>query len=704
MKLISNNHSNLICIEHSEMSEAYALANNLSIDSADRYLRKKKSMGTKGFGFMKEPEKGVKTLYSWNEMKDQYRAMVKNWLRKRTGCKHEDHEHCDCGNPATYLMKEPVRESIKIDDKAVKYFLAYRYDGPSGKDRLPYESVTKYAMAAGIFNEVARSNEDKKNLIKKRFNMDIAQYYINVLEICKELIAQGKLSGKFPTSYQRFITACNEYSKEGYNYLLPAALGNQAAAKVLDNDLSSDVLLSFIEHPNQYDDVMCAYLYNKWANENSYKIISPASVGIWRRKKESEIVISREGNEAFNERFIKQVKGIKPKQPLFLAECDDYNLNYYYTNPDLTTGESRDYQRYVSYIVADSAFGLVLGKCYRNAQSPTVDMVKLAWIDAMYYIRRLTATRNGESQWYLPFEVKADGWQKDVMHPYFKSIGKFVMAGHGNKHRGYIEQLFGSPHAKRAEKLAAHKEINYNGNNVTAAHWGVNVEALKLHTKDRPLIGDEAETQLERFFHYMQKMPGFTRNNMEEKSREAQWLEAWNQLSLEQKRPISDEQFLLTFGFCHQPKNGELNRITNRGIEPQINNIRYSYDLPDTNMLLKFNGAKVNVYYDPYDMSRVLVTNNEDIRFIAQSAVLHPRALQDATIGSRTALNMVLSEKKEQVKRVAAKADGRRERIGLELIDAEAVMLGGMMVKELKNKTEQVFLEQRHSYDALDQM
>lgn len=68
-------------------------------------------------------------------------------------------------------------------------------------------------------------------------------------------------------------------------------------------------------------------------------------------------------------------------------------------------------------------------------------------------------------------------------------------------------------------------------------------------------------------------------------------------------------------------------------------------------MYEKLRGAKVEVIYDPMDMSRVLCTNHDDIRFIAQTAQLTPRAIHDHYTGSRTFLNAILAEKQNRLKK-----------------------------------------------------
>ncbi|MEP7317115.1 MAG: Mu transposase C-terminal domain-containing protein, partial [Panacibacter sp.] len=209
------------------------------------------------------------------------------------------------------------------------------------------------------------------------------------------------------------------------------------------------------------------------------------------------------------------------------------------------------------------------------------------------------------------------------------------------------------------------------------------------------LVGSEAEQQIESFFHRVRTMPDMTRENLNAPSKEQQFLDKWKTLTEEQKRPITEERFLLTFGIKHEPHGRQIT-ITNRGVEPQINGVKYSYDLPDYKNMMHFIGEKVNVFYDPYDMSRVLVTNGKDIRFIATNAILHPRALQDTYANSRHMLNIILSEKREQVKTVAAKAAARRSTLD-NIYDTEAVLLAPYMTKELKNNVEDHYIN--HSAD-----
>lgn len=589
------------------------------------------------------------------------------------------------GNVYEYVVKQPIKSLLKVDAQAQTFFTGYRF-GENNKSALAPKKVKQYIRAAQWLTMLNEAASNKK-IIKKELGINIPTLYKHVGELMeiekkngsiKEYEGNEQLAGDFGTSYDRIIRKQKAFKEEGYSLLIDKMYGNQLASKVSD-ELAEAKLLSLLNDNQQQDDVMVCMLYNMWAHASGYKTITPATVGARKRSNEFYLTTGREGNSAFNEKFIRQVKGMRPSTPLMFVEHDDNNLDFLFQDK-----EGYAFNRYVSVVVTDSYCDLVLGKSYIQSSSPIQEQVYHAYLDAMYYIRSLTGG------WYMPFEIKSDKGAGSTLIPFYKKMGNYIPAGHGNKHRGYIEQFFGSPHWKRSQKLVS--EGNWNGNNMTAKYRGVNEDELRLNAKNRPMIGEEAETQIETFFHALRHMPAFTRENMNAPSKEAQWLEAWNKLTIEQKQPITDEQFLLIFGIKHQPQ-GRTITITNRGIEPQICNTKYSYDLPEQWMYSDLIGEDVSVYFDPFDMSRVLVTNEKDIRFIATTAQLSPRALEDTYTGSRTYLNAVLTNKKEQVNKVTKKVQKLKELVPANY-EAQALLQGGMLVKGIKNQAEQKAIEQ----------
>lgn len=565
------------------------------------------------------------------------------------------------GNPYNYVAQEPIKKMVKKDLKAEEFYLSYRYDT---NKILSLEHVNKYTTAVSWLNMLVEVKADKKAL-KKLLNLTIDQFFLHVMELIK--IEKIYL----PTSYRKLLANVKEYETKGYESMIDWRFGNKLAAKVKD-ELSESVLLEMIAHHNQYDDVFIMMQYNKWAAEFGYKDICSRTVTLHRNKNEHLIIQEREGNAALNGKFLKQAKGFRPTFPLAFVENDDNHLDLLYIDLDDTTS-SKPYHKHKAIIVIDSFNDYVLGYAYAENLSP--ELVQAAYVNAMYHIRSLTGA------WHLPHETKSDRWALKTLRPFYEAIGKYMDTPVGSKHRGYIEQFFGSSHWKRCIKIGAN---NYSGNNMTALTRGVNQEVLNANTKNRPTIGKEANEQIEQFIHRLRHMPttgGTSKHN--------QWLEAWNNTPQESKRLITDEQFLLKFGITNTYRDRTI-QITNRGVEPIINGQKYSYDLDTYD--LEHIGKSVTILFDPYDMSRVLVTDFDKVRIIGREARLNSRALADADLDSRTYLNSVLKEKVNAVKEITKKSDRRKEVLKEITLDAEAVLQSGITVKEVQQYAEQKIL------------
>lgn len=603
--------------------------------------------------------------------------------------------------PHEFIARQPIRLMITQHNASRQFFLSYRYN----EKTLPIHRVKQYSRACDIL-ELIKAVDESRNKLIKELSISVPQFYDHLKAIIQEEQKNGEsetyeganqLYTRFPYHYVSLRDKVKEYCEKGYACVIDKAYGNTGALKVKDDE-AKDFLINLLKKPEQYNDVLVCMIYNTKAESEGWKTITPPTVQNWRKENEAEIMPEREGAAAYNDKFIRQAKGFTPTSPLWLAEHDDYNHNL------LSRDEQGDqYHRYVSIIVTDSYNNLPLGRSTILGSNPQTWQVPHAYLDAMYYIRSLTGG------WYMPHEFKADRWKAsygqktnkdgqkrvDTLDPFYnklKTYSNVVPPALGNKRRGFIEQFFGSPFFKSCEKLVS--SGNYNGNNMTAKNRGFSPDMLKksFDEKSRPMIGDEAELQIEQFFYLLRHMSDFKRTDMKAPSKEQKWLQAWNEMTLEQKNPITDEQFLLTFGITHRPKHKNTIRITSRGVEPQIANEKYSYDLPETWMYNKLQGADVQVIYDPFDMSRVLVTNSDDIRFIAKSAQLAPRALKDQVPGSRTFLNFLLNKKKEQVKEVADRSTSRRVNNGNHAV--AMLQSGAVLPKEIKNGAEQKMIEQ----------
>lgn len=655
MRIIDNK----LYIEYAEMIQSGV---------AEGTLKSATQRNSVNWKFINDPEDKRKVLVSYEDLKKEYKDKVE----------------ARYGNPYEYLAKMPLRGMVKYDSKAEQYYMQYRYSPENGTEAmlpLPIEHVKKYTWAASWLNMLKEFNEDKKTL-KSLLNLTLDQFYKHLFELLKTDNID------LPTSYRRLAEARKKYEAEGYDSLIDWRFGKKLAAKVKD-EVSSSMLLEMIAHHNQFDDVFISLQYNKWAKDNDYKTIVPATVGEWRRKYAYKLVMYREGNAALKGKYLPQVKGMRPSFPLALLESDDNELDLLYLEVDREKGDKHS-ARYVAIVVVDSFNDYVLGYAY--AQELKKELIKEAYRNAMHHIKELTGN------WYLPHETKTDNWAIAYAKPFYDNLGHHFKTPVGSKNRGYIENFFGSKHWKLAMKWGAD---NYTGNNITAKNRGVNMDALANHKKERPLVGKESVAQLENFFHRLRVMPdssGF--------SKQHQWLEAWKNLDDSKKRLITDEQYLLKVGEQHLSKNGELPSLTNRGMEIQLNNQKFSYDIVG-GLPTEHIGKKLHLYYDPLDMNKVLLTDNNTVRLMGESATFHSKAMADHTEGSRTALNKVFDAKRAAVERIVSDSERRKNVLESAAFAAETALKEGIMTKEIKQKAERIMLEthtEHKEYNAYDLM
>jgi nucleotide-binding universal stress UspA family protein len=168
----------------------------------------------------------------------------------------------------------------------------------------------------------------------------------------------------------------------------------------------------------------------------------------------------------------------------------------------------------------------------------------------------------------------------------------------------------------------------------------------------------------------------------------------------DKKRPITREQMLLKVGFRHEWDN----KITDQGIRPTIMGRSFQYAVPPA-LYLQNVGKRASVIYDPYDMSQVLVTDDQNIRFLANSITPMPGCMADMKDGGRAFLNQVLDEAKADTNRVAA-AKERRQAVLIENdFDVETVIkLGTGVAKEIRQLAEQRYLTEtidRNNFDPM---
>ncbi len=581
------------------------------------------------------------------------------------------------GNPYTYIAKQPLLQIIRKDIKAERFFLDYRYDEHKC---LPTTHVSQYTQAASWLNMLLEMRDNKRN-VKKQLGLTMEEFWKVVLE----MIVAHKI--ELPHSYRRLTEKLKVFEQEGYKTLIDWRFGNQNSTKVKDK-LAEAVLFELISHPNQHDDSVIATAYNEWAQQHDYPTISAGTVGNYRRNNGYQLQLFREGNAAWYQQYGRQTKRNRPSAPLLLVGSDDNDIDLYFRDEQLNAQGKlhvQYYHRFKAVIISDAFNDYPLGYCYADGIS--TELVKMAYLDAMHHIYTLTGA------WYLPHQLQTDRWNLKALLPFYQSIDAEYFPASAKSPRGkYIERSFGKQWHQHLRRFP-----NYAGNNITS-DFRLNPDHMASAKTQFP-HKEEGITILEAFINGLRK----EKDPKTGQSRQDAWRAAFQASDMSKERCISEEQMLRLFGVRHEYTN----TITNGGIRLTIQGNPYEYQIPDE-LYLQHVGRKIQVIYDPLDFSRVLVTDDHQLRFIANSYEKLPAARADYQSGDQERLFRLLQQKKAMVQQIIDRKKDRAALLAEHQTDAIGLLQARVMIKETRQAAESMALHTPvlppENFDPLDLM
>ena len=121
---------------------------------------------------------------------------------------------------------------------------------------------------------------------------------------------------------------------------------------------------------------------------------------------------------------------------------------------------------------------------------------------------------------------------------------------------------------------------------------------------------------------------------MERAQKRGQYLAMFANLRDDQKLPMSDEQYLLNFGY----ETGNRNAIEGAGLRPTIMGVKRDYDCFDMRFR-EYEHVRWTVKYDPDDLQKVLAVNDDGtLRFMLEEKYVQPMALAERMEGDAEAL------------------------------------------------------------------
>lgn len=601
-------------------------------------ILKAKLRNSPSWQFINDPKDQRKILINYECLRDTYKEKIITRF----------------GNPYEFFAKEPIRKMVTKDLAAEKFFFDYKYDGTKN---LPIDTQRAYTTAANWLNMLIKADADKKE-IKRLLNLTITDFWVKVCEIIESD------SINLPSNIKKLQSKIKLYKEQGYSCLIHKNYGNGHARKI-DDELSEAILLEIIAKP-YIDDVVACRAYNAQAAKLNKPQISISTVGNWRRNNLHLISTQKFGVKETYNTFGKYIKRKRSSCPLIVVEHDDNVLDLYFRDKD----KSKFYQRYVMAIVMDPFNDYILGWAY--AESNTKELIKFAYLDAMHHIKDLTGS------YYLPHQIRSDRFGLDPklngdLAEFYKSLAIYTPAAAKAPRGKYIERAFGD---KWRQVLSCYP--NYAGNNVGSKELigKINEDHRDAVKRQYPTV-DQAPAQMSEFINVLRHLI----NDETGLSKQEEWLNAFNENEKSKAHPISDAMMLLKLGMAHDYKN----TITNRGITPSINGKERTYEIPEE-YYLQTVGKKVQIIYDPMDFSRVLVTDNKNLMFVASEQEAMPSAIADYQPGDGIKLHDRIAEKKRHNELVFNRMVDRQNVLQINRINSESLLQAGIHSKQIMHE------------------
>lgn len=586
--------------------------------------------------------------------------------------KYQDDVKRIFGDPYQYITNQPIKNLLIEDLKAEQFYRDYTL--PNGL-KLPAQDkdvkgkpvtnyVKEYALAASWLNNIINLTENKRAL-KDQLNISVAVFWERIMMILK---ADGV---RLPASERRLKDAIKRYKNNGYESLIESfRFGNTNSRKV-NSEVAEALLLELLSHDHQHDYTIVAKAYNEWATVNNHAPITDRAVSYWAIKYKHLITAKREGNAKNYNRFNKQILRSRPSAPLLLINSDDNVLDLYFfeekVNRKTNYIQKNYYYRPVMYVVMDAYNDYILG--YAIGDTVTIELVKEAYRNAENHVKQLL---NG---YYLPHQIQTDRWglsKGGELEQFYESMATYTPATAKVAQGKYIERAFGVTWHQTLKSF-----LNYAGQNITAKER-LSPEAIERNRSNFP-AKEKAPEQIGLFIEMLRQQV----NPKTGISRREEWLNGVSEKS--KARAISIEQHLQIFGVLHKPRNGGKNRLLTSGLE--LMDRRFVYEIPAFYFPEHVNKA-VNVIYDPYDMSQVLVTDGKGVRFVAHEYERSPSCIADHTKETRQLWQQRIEEKKVIAAVPAKEAEKRKTLLERAAIDAESLLQGSVLIKQIRHQAE----------------
>lgn len=511
---------------------------------------------------------------------------------------------------------KPFLDELATDSEAVQFFAEYK---TAKGEHLPAEVQEAYSNNVSLFNRfsdmIREATDMRQKVVSKK--LSLSDFWKNKAELLEKL--QSALNFDLPRNARRLHWKYNEYKKHGYSVFISGKYANSNSCKIKNKEQES-VLLRLIGDFRNLDNKRIADLYNHIADNTGWAKITSRTIGVLRDKHEIDVFAANGGTSAFMNEKAMQHKRKPANAPLLYWTLDGWDVELYYQK---TTQNGRGHNvttytnRVTVVIVLDLYNKYPIGYAIGDHETP--ELIKAALHNAIVHTSELFGS------WHKVEQLQSDRYAIGKMQQLYGMVSKVYTPARAHNAKAKVIE----PYFKHLNKTYCQLMPNWSGYGVKSKTQP-NVEVQNQIKKDFPNL-EGVMAQIDKIVNY------------ERLGKRDKYTEGYSKLSDEQKRLMSRENYLLTFG----ETTGKTNAIEASGLKVTINGERRDYVCFDKEFA-RLGRLKWRPMYDVNDLSTILaVSEDEKHRFMLEAQHVQPMELSARTEADNIALKRVNDFNKE---------------------------------------------------------
>ena len=536
---------------------------------------------------------GNVALYSYSSLPEKYK---KRWVERH-------------GEPEKQMREEMIRNIVKKDEKAERFFEEYRYDKNGELVALPEDVKKEYTWNASVLNALM---EEFKRLSSS--NNKLTGFRRNLWELLLVTSEEWRpvYGHSLPGSVGRLKALINKFRPDNYGVLVSGKYGNSNTLKIEEDGGRYLVALKRSRVP-VYTDMEIFEEYNRVAPERGWKPLkSPRSLREWLNSPRIEPLWydAVHGEMKAHQRYGRKHKTELPSRRDSLWYGDGTKLNLYYKD------EHGNVRTIGVYEVMDAYSEVLLGFHISENEN----------YEAQYHAYRMALQTSG----HKPYELVHDN---QGGHKKLERVSDGLLAKISHIHRPTapysgqsktIESAFG-----RFQSQVLHKDWRFTGQNITTkkASSRPNLEFIEANK-------DKLYTLAELKAKYVEARREW--NEMKHPATGISRIGMYNTSVNEETEAVTARDMVDIFWVM----TSRPSTFTSSGIEVTIGGKSRTYEVysspgvPDHEWRRRNTYKQFYVKYDPYDFGSVRLywkDKGGEFRFerVAEPYMVIHRAIQD---------------------------------------------------------------------------